>query len=258
MAKQMRSFWKEGAMGFYDEALNPEYKIGVWATCPLLAIMCDPSLGTIFYDDFFTQKSTKAADADIWTVVEDDGAGGTDVVTDAVLGVYNHYCDGDDNDEAYLATTGESWLMATGKPLWYEARFTFTNSATTAGVFCLGIADGGGAADTMQDTEAGPLASYDGFYFFKESGDTYISFESSLAGAQVTNAALQAFVSGTTYRVGAYYDGVTTITPYVDDVAGTAHTMATNTSEGNTFFGVKSNGAEEYIAMDYIKIVQLR
>lgn len=258
MAQQMRSYWKHGALNFYEDTAGYGFKTGVWANCPLMAIQSNPSLGTIFFDDFFTQKSTKAANADIWTVVEDDSKTGTDGVQDAVCGVYHHYCDSDDNDESYCATTGESWLMATGKPLWYEARFTFTNSATTAGVFCMGIADGGGAADTMQDDEGGPLASYDGFYFFKQSGDAVITFETSLAAAQVTNATFGTFASGTTYRVGAYYDGVTTVTPYLDDVAQTAHTMATNTSQGNAFFGVKANGAEEYIAMDYIKIVQLR
>ena len=247
-------YWKGKVLNFFDPANNPEFRTGIWANCPILAINADPSLATVFFDDFHTFSTT----GEEWTIVEDAGAGGTDGIADEVGGVYNHYCDGDDNDEAYLATEGESWLMATGKPLWFEAKFTFTNSATTAGVWCVGIADGGGGANTMQDTEAGPLASYDGFFFFKESGDTSISFESSLAGTQVTNTALVDFTSGTTYRVGVYYDGVTTITPYVDDAAYTAHTMATNTSEGNIFFGVKSNGAEEFIAMDYIKCVQMR
>ena len=247
------AYWKGGVLNYYDGVDNSSFKQGVWANCPILAIQADPNAGTIFEDHFFEPVTT----GDRWTVVEDAGASGTDGVADAVAGVYNHYCDGDDNDEAYLATAGESWLMATGYPLWFEAKFTFTNSATTAGVFCIGIASGGGGANTMQDTEAGPLASYDGFFFFKESGDAVITFETSLAGAQVTNATFGTFASGTTYRVGAYYDGATTVTPYLDGVAGTAHTMATNTSQGNAFFGVKSNGAEEYIAMDYIKIVQL-
>jgi len=255
MLKQTRSFWEDGALNFYDEVLNHAFKVGVWSKCPYWAIKCDPSFGTIFFDDFFDGVTS----GDKWTVVEDADKTGTDVVADTVCGVYHHYCDGDDNDESYCATQGESWLMATGKPLWFETKLTFTNSGTTAGVFCVGIASGGGGANTMQDTEAGPFANYDGFYFYKQSGETYISFESSLAGAQVTNAAFQAFTSGDTYRLGVYYDGVTTITPYVNGVAGTAHTMATNTSEGNAFFGVKSNGtAEEYLAIDYIKIVQLR
>ena len=255
---QTAAYWKNKVMNFYDKADNPEFQIGLWANCPVLAIQADPSLGNVFMDEFHTQKSTKAASAGNWTIVEDDGKSGTDGVQDAVGGIYNHYCDGDNNDESYVATTGECWMMATGKPLWFETKFTFTNSGTTAGVFCVGIANGGGGADTMIDTEGGPLASYDGFFFFKESGDTSISFESSLAGAQVTNTALATFTSGTAHRLGVYYDGVTTITPYFNDVAGTAQTMATNTSEGNIFFGVKSNGAEEYIAMDYIKCVQMR
>lgn len=251
----IKAFWKHRVLNFFDPVNNPEFKTGVWANCPILAIMADPSLGTIFFDDFFSFSTT----GEEWTIVEDAGAGGTDAVADAVCGVYNHYCDGDDNDEAYIATEGESWKLATGKPLWFESRFTFTNSATTAGVFVIGLMEGGGAADTMQDTEAGPLADYDGFCFFKESGDSYISFESSIATAQTTTTDEMAFVSGTTYRVGAYYDGVTTITFYLDDVAqATTHTIAATGGELNCCFGVKSNGAEEYIAMDYIKVVQLR
>lgn len=256
MAKQMRSHWDAGAMGFYDQAGNPEFKIGVWKTCSLLAIECDPSLGTIFFDDFFDG----VVSADKWTIVTTGGAaGGSTVIADAVCGVYNHYCDGDDNDDSYCATQGESWKLATGKELWFESRFTFTNSATTAGVFVIGLMEGGGANLTMQNDESGPLANYDGFCFFKESGDSYISFESSIATDQTTTTDEMAFVSGTTYKVGAHYDGVTTITFYLDDVAqATTHTIAATGGEMNCVFGVKSNGAEEYIAMDYIKVVQLR
>lgn len=249
----VKANWKDRVLNFYDPVNNPEFKTGVWANCPVQAIQADPSLASVLYDDFHYFDATKWARS----VYPAGAPAGTVGIADAVGGVYNTYCDGDDNDECYVLSEGQSWLMATGKPLWFETKFTFTNSATTAGVFVVGIADSTGE-NFMQDTEAGPAASYDGFCFFKESGDTAISFETSLAGAQVTNAALITFTSGTTYRLGIYYDGVTTVTPYVDDVAKTAHTMATNTSEGSIIFGTKSNGAEEYIAMDYIKCVQLR
>jgi hypothetical protein len=249
---QTRSYWKNGILNFHDQVGNASFKAGLWANCPILAIQADPNLGTIFFDHFNYFDATK------WTrsVYPAGAPAGTVGIADAVQGIYNTYCDGDDNDECYVLSEGQSWLMATGKPLWFEAKFTFTNSATTAGVFVIGIADSTGE-NFMQDTEAGPAASYDGACFFKESGDTYISFETSLAGAQVTNATFNAFTSGTTYRVGFYYDGVTTVTPYLNGAATTAHTMATNTSEGSVIFGTKSNGAEEYIAMDYIKVVQL-
>jgi hypothetical protein len=249
----IKTFWKHRVLNFFDPVNNPEFKTGLWANCPTLAIQADPSIASVFFDDFHYFDATKWARS----VYPAGAPAGTVGIADAVEGVYNTYCDGDDNDECYVLSEGQSWLMATGKPLWFEAKFTFTNSATTAGVWVIGITDSTGE-NFMQDTEAGPAASYDGFCFFKESGDTSISFESSLAGAQVTNAALDDFTSGTTYRVGVYYDGVTTITPYLDDVAGTAHTMATNTSEGSIIFGTKSNGAEEFIAMNYIKCVQMR
>ncbi|KKN71416.1 hypothetical protein LCGC14_0421380 [marine sediment metagenome] len=248
----IKAFWKHRVLNFFDPINNPEFKIGLWANCPVLAIQADPSIATVLLDDFFTFDTTKWAR----TVYPAGAPGGTVGIADAVEGIYNTYCDGDDNDEAYVVSEGQSWLMATGKPLWFEAKFTFTNSATTAGVFCVGITDT--EENMMLDDEGGPAASYDGFVFYKESGDANLNFETSLAGAQVENATLNAFTSGTTYRLGIYYDGVTTITPYVDDVAKTAHTMATNTSEGSIIFGTKSNGAEEFIAMNYIKVVQMR
>ncbi len=251
---QTRTYWKGNNLNYYDETNNPEFCVGVWASCPILAIQADPYLGHIFEDHFDMFGAT----GDRWTVVEDAGAGGTDAVQDAAGGWYKHYCDGDDNDEAYLASEGESFKLATGKPCWFEARIKLTEANTDDANWVVGLMEGGGAANTMQDNGAGPLADYDGCCFFKVDGTMAIQFETSIATAQVTTASVATFVSGTAYRLGFYWDGVETVTPYLDGVAKTAHTMAATGLEANVCFGVKAGGAnEEAIEIDYIKCVQI-
>lgn len=252
---QTASFWKNNVLNFFDKDKHAAFQTDLWANCPILAIMADPSLGTILFDDFFMFGVT----GDLWTVVEDAGASGTDAVQDAANGWYKHFCDGDDNDEAYLASEGESWKLAANKPLWFECQLKLTEANTDDANWVVGLIEGGGAADTLADNGGGPPADYDGACFFKVDGTMTIQFETSVATAQTTNASLATFVSGTTYRLGFYWDGVSSVTPYVNGTAGSAHTIATTGGECNACFGVKAGGAnEEAIEIDYIRVVALR
>jgi len=250
----LKGKWKDRVMNFYDSVNNASFGLGVWANCPMLAILSDPSLAHVFFDDFHEFGAT----GDMWTIVEDGSETGTSGILDRAGGWIAQYSDGDANDEAYLATKGESWKFASGKPMWFETRLEWTNSATTAGNFIVGVFEGGGDADSLVDTHAGPPADYDGAVFFKVGGGAVINFETSIATTQVTNATFGTFVSGAIYRMGFYWDGVGYVTPYLDGVAGTAHAMATSGGECNIAFGCKSDGAEELIEVDYIKCVQMR
>ena len=252
-----KSIWTQENLGFFDDKYNPGFQAGLWAKCPLSAIRQDSSIGKIFEDDFHSQTSTKAAQTGVWVIVEDDGASGTDGIQETRGGWYKQFCDGDDNDESYMATKGSHWQMKSGKPLWIEFEVNWTNSATTAGAFIVGLMEGGGDANTLADTEGGPPSDYDGLCWFKQSGETAVSFETSIATAQVTNAAFHTFVSGTAMVLGAYWDGVGTVTPYINGVAGTPHAMAATGALAKACFGCKSNGAEEYFLAGGITIVDL-
>jgi hypothetical protein len=252
-----KSIWTENNLGFFDDKYNPAFQAGLWAKCPLLAIQQDSTVGKIFTDEFNSQASTKASQTGVWVIIEDDGASGTDAILDRLGGWYKHFCDGDDNDEAYMATKGAHWKMEAGKPLWVQFEAEWTNSATTAGGFIVGLMEGGGDAETLQDDEGGPPDDYDGLCFFKQSGDTAISFETSIATAQVTNAAFADYTSGDVVVLGAYWDGVSTVTPFIDGVAGTPHAMAATGALAKAVFGCKSNGAEEAFEAGSIKIVSI-
>ena len=50
-------------MGFFDEDNNSDYRTGVWADCPLLAIEADPSLAYVYMEDFLDFEAITDADA---------------------------------------------------------------------------------------------------------------------------------------------------------------------------------------------------
>ena len=261
---QTRTYWKNQNMTFRDEDHGPAEGGSLWQICPLAALN-DPSVAHIFFDDFFTQPGTKASAAGSYLIVEDDGAGGTDAVQDAAGGVYKHFCDGDNDDEAYMLTAKEQWKFAAGKSLWLEARIAITQGATNKANWIVGLTDAA-AADMLLDSEAGPAASYDGAVFFGTAGALTFGFETSNAAAQVTTANAGTIVSATMINLGFHFksesaaDTVGTITPYVNGVAGTAHSITLVGLEEMEFcIGVKSNGeAEEAFSIDYLKIVQIR
>tara|TARA_Y100000310_G_scaffold250194_1_gene256368 strand:- start:367 stop:1044 length:678 start_codon:yes stop_codon:yes gene_type:complete len=218
--------------------------------------MMDISKWHRFEDDFYRLT----VDADFWTLTEDAGKTGTDVINDEDGGWFKNFCDGDDNDESYRISHGQSWKFQTDKLLYLETSIQLTEAATDDANWIVGLSDSAGA-NMLLDDGAGPAASYDGAVFFKVDGTLQVQFETSNAGTQVTTATgLTAFVSGTTYKLAFLYDykdGTTaSVTPFIDGVAGTAHSLTiSGLEEMNLFFGVKAGGAnEEAIEIDYIRV----
>lgn len=261
-SKQTRSYWKNRVLNFFDEAINPGFRKGLWADCPIHAIESDPSLGTIYYNEMY--HANDANGDSIWTESGDvplvavaDAANGQ-ITLAATANTDNHACT--------IASFGESWLCASGKELWFEAGVTCTESAATLANLAIGLSDSPGA-NFLQDDGAGPPASHDGLVFFKVDGGAVWQFESSNAAAQDTNTDAGAFTSGTQQRVGFHFDGTATtgvITPYIDDVADdTVSVTLAALGEMELVASVKNGGAGGAVAIetlyiDYIKIVQLR
>jgi len=262
---QTRAYWKNYNMTFRDVNLGPSEGGSFWQTCPIVAHL-DPSNASVFYDDFFYQPSTKAAQSGAWTIVEDDTAAGTDAVLDARGGQYKHYCDqASDNDEAYLFTFKESWILTAGYSLWMEARVAFVEGSTNKGNFLVGMTDAAGA-DMIADDGAGPKSEYDGAVFWNLEGALTRSFETSNATTQSTATSCGSHVSGTFTNYGIWFktestsDTVAVCTPYIDGVAYTARNLTlSGLAEMEFCVGCKSDGtAEEAFIIDYVKIVQIR
>ena len=260
---QTRSIWKRNNLTFRDEHCGPADGYSLLQYVPM-SVRLDPIVGAFWMDDFRTMLSTKAAQHGHWQVTEDDGAGGTDAVQEVANGVYRHYCDGDDEDEAYVHSFKETFKLQAGKHSWFEFKVKLTESATNKANFICGFAENVGAGQ-MQDAAAGPSASYDGINWFKRDSNMFLEFESSLAGAQVTEADYFAHVSAQTYHLGAWIYPLTSTTcsviPWyrigtsigVLDTANAQALTITAHGEMEAFFGVKAGStAEEYIEIDYV------
>lgn len=264
MSMQTRTYWARNNLTFRDETFGPSEGGSFWQTCPLAALF-DPSIATTFYDEFWTQRGTKAAAAGLYNIVEDDGAGGTDAMQDTTGGVYKHFCDGDDNDEAYMISAAESWKLAAGKSLWFEARVALVEGNTNDMNAGFGLADAA-AADMLVDNGAGPAASYDGFTFWKVENTLAMYFENSNAAVQSTATSMGNHTSGSFANYGCWVrtestsDTVAVCTPYLNGTAYTARNITlAGLEEMHFWIGVKSDGnAEESFLIDYVKIVQIR
>jgi len=274
---QSRGCWKWGNHTFRDEHCGPAEGASLMQYVPM-PVRLDPSIGFFFLEDFHNFPSTKAAQHEHWAVTEDDGTGGTNAVQDGGGGWYRHYCDGDDEDEAYVHSNHEVFKLQAGKHLWWEARVKLTEVGGTSANFIVGLSENVGA-DHMRDAGAGPPVNYDGICWYKVDGTMSLSFETSLGAAQVTRAAVLPHVSAHIYRLGAWCFPLTattfTVYPwYYDETAALAAgpqlgvavgvpTTLTLTAHGEmeAFFGVK-NGAggeqEEYIEIDYFWVAQQR
>jgi len=261
---QTRAYWKNQNMTFRDVNLGPAENASFWQTCPLVAHF-DPSVASTFYDDFWVQPGTKAAASGNYLIVEDDSADGTDAVLDARGGQYKHFADGDDNDEAYLISCAESWILTAGYSIWMEARVAFVEGSTNAGNFLVGMADAAGA-DMIADDGGGPIDTYDGACFWNLEGVLTRSFETSNDTTQSTATSCGSHVSGTFTNYGIWFktestsDTVAVCTPYINGVAYTARNLTLSGLEEMQFVvGAKSNGsAEESFIVDFVKIIQIR
>lgn len=258
----VRSEWygPEGVLTFRDKTHGPTKAASLWRSCPMLAILCHPELAHVYWNDF----DGLPVDADAWTLTEDAGKTGTDIIVDRKGGWVKNFCDGDDNDESYRIGHGETWLFEASKPLWFECQIQLTEASTDDANWVIGVSDAAGA-NMLLDNGAGPAATYDGAVWFKVDGTLQCQFESSNAGTQVTTSTgLATFVSGDIFRLGFVFDpldGTTgTITPFADGAAGTAHSLTlSGLQEMHLFFGVKAGGSnEEAIEVDWIRCVQMR
>jgi hypothetical protein len=235
---------------------------GMMAGAPLVHGV-KPANWIVYFDDFTTVNTNEAAGYLGDFAIVTDAAGTTTNPVDSSGGWLLVNATNTDNNETYLSSTNEAFIFTTNKKLYFETKISLTEVSTNTANWTIGLSSVV-AADTLQNNGAGPAASYDGALFFKVDGTMYIQFETSAGGTQTTNATLNAFVSGTSYRLGFVYDyndGTTAVvTPYVDGVAGTAQRLTiSGLSEMHLLMGVKTGSTHAAnLLVDYVYIAQER
>lgn len=216
----------------------------------------DPTKYHTYFNDFDTFN---AAD---WTITTIEGGAGsaTEALSDADGGVLVSTNDDAATDRNSFQKVGESFLMASGKPTWFKARFKVSDATQSDVVLGLMVTD-------TDPFAAGGDGVTDGIFFQKDDGDALIDFyvQKNITTGQLTTTGVGTLVSDTYTELGWYYDGQKTITVWQDDnkvatvdITNTFTTYMPDT-ELTVTFGLKNGEAvAKVLSVDYLFVAKAR
>ena len=198
----------------------------------------DPTKYHVYFNDFDTYLASE------W-VVTDQGTGSAALV-DGNGGLLAGATDVLDNDNTFLNKVGESFLLAAGKQCFFKARLKVSNAVETDVVIGL------------QVTDTSPLDVTDGIYFLKPDDAATINVlcrKNATTGSN-SDTAIASMVDDTFIVLGFVYDGKSTLTYYVNDVAlGTldASSAYLPDTELTVSLGIQAGSAgAKTLTVDYI------
>ena len=224
---------------------------GMWADAPSPA---DPQYHTIaheFFDDF------KVLNAQ-WALDETD-AGSTGVSSDALGGTLLLTCDATNDDSGVqVGWANETFLLAAGKTIWYE---TYVKAAARkAGADSeIDLSIGLGIVEDL--TATADNFTEDGFCFHVTEGTKVWKITASKSGTNTGTVTTTVDLTAGWIKLGFLVDGVTSITPYINDVAQTPLTATICDDQLlSPFFMVRNGDATitQTLEVNYVKVVQLR
>jgi len=222
----------------------------------------DPSDWLLFIDDFITPAIDDIANGSTGYAVATDGIGTTGA-EDGLGGWLEVNATNTNNNATTVSSVNEAFLFDVDKKFVFKCRIKLTETNVNDANWAIGVSDVATTGLLTADG-GGPAANYDGALFFKVDGTMNIQFETSNDDTPVTTAALSTFVSGTVYNLAFVYDyndGVTAlVTPYVNGVAGTAHSLTiAGLQEMHLVMCVQAGDANaESLMVDYVAIAQER
>lgn len=206
-----------------------------------LAMPAAPRFHTYMEDfDYYT--------AGDWTVTETQ-AGATQALADGDGGLLLITNTAADNDLVALQKVGESFRFASGKKLFFEARFK-VNDATQSDVVI-----------GLQITDATPLDVSDGVFFIKADGAATVNLLVEKNNTATTTSSVATMVDDTFITLGFYYDGASAIEYSVNGVVkGTSVTTNLPDDEDMTVSIALQNGeaVAKTMTVDYVFVAKER
>jgi hypothetical protein len=183
-----------------------------------------------------------------WTVTETD-SGATQALTDGDGGLLLVTNTAADNDLVGIQKKGESFRFASGKKLFFEARFKVSDA--TQSDLAIGL----------QITDTTPLDITDGVFFLKADGSTSVSFLVEKNGTATTTAAVATMANDTFITLGFNYDGGSVMEYCVNGVvAGTSAVTNLPDDEDMAISFALQNGeaVAKTMTVDYIFVAKER
>lgn len=232
---------------------------------PDISVLFDMSSVIEINEDFIAYVPASSNEA-LWSNILTDS--GTVTLADAKGGrIAIAASDGTiaDNDEAYVYTTNEVFIVEAAKPIWFETRVKLAAADTDNANVMVGLLSGV-AANALQDNGAGPPANYDGVVVNKVDGGSAWVAEASVGTTQTAIALTAPGAPGTSYqKIGILIvpTSSTSATAYIfiDGVlVGSQAFTFTGMTEMAAFVGVKNGGGtvNTTLHVDYIRVRQAR
>jgi hypothetical protein len=183
-----------------------------------------------------------------WTVTETD-SGATQALTDGDGGLLLVTNTAADNDLVGIQKKGESFRFASGKKLFFEARFKVSDA--TQSDLAIGL----------QITDTTPLDITDGVFFIKADGSTSVSFLVEKNNTATTTSAVATMADDTFITLGFNYNGGSVMEYCVNGVvAGTSAVTNLPDDEDLAISFALQNGeaVAKTMTVDYIFVAKER
>jgi hypothetical protein len=220
---------------------------GLWLGAPMMRVLTDPTYAYYFFDDFsYVQKSSEA-----WILTQ--ATTGTAVKSGQSLLTMNAGA-ATDGQGPQMQLAGLDLKPAANKHIWFEVRL---KDSFITGDFFFGLAN---LDTTLIASSAVTMTDYIGFASF--TGDGVLDLvTSSASGTQGITAGVKTLGAATFVRLGFYVDGLTSVTPYIDGVAGTPMAIAARIpivglTPSLTVHATGTN--QDVVDVDWVRALQLR
>lgn len=192
-------------------------------------------------------------DENHWTITKVElGYGSASAALQNVVGgVLKVTNAGADNDSYQAQLKGEPFKLTTGKHCYFEAKFQCNEDQEVDLLFGLCIVD-----TTL-------IAGFsDGVVWHKDDGDKNLDFKSVKNGSASSEAAISTLTKDTWTRVGFYFDGYKTITPWLNGTQYSSKAISTNIPDDEelsvSFAVMNGEAAAKALMLDYLFAVQAR
>lgn len=191
-------------------------------------------------DDHFLRYA--AAD---WTVTETGD--GTQALTDAAGGALLITTAALDDDSVEMQRLGASWLLASGKELYFGCKLQASKATQSDILVGLCIAD-----TTLID------GMTDGVYFRKDDGDANIDCVTESGSSETLTDSGIDLVAATDVMLEFYYDGVA-VAFLIDGMLVATHTATIPTAAALTISVALQNGeaGAQTLTVDWLRCIQI-
>ena len=202
----------------------------------------DPTKWHVYFEDFDTYA------AGDWTITKTEAGAGSasEALTNVDGGCLLITNDNADNDNDFFQKKGESFLLTAGKRAFFKTRLKVSDATQSDVVVGL------------QVTDTTPLDVTDGIYFLKadDAATLDVICRKNATTGSTSASAITSLADDTFIVLGWYYDGKSTLTYFVNDVAyGTLDASSSYLPDTTltVSFGIQNGAAAiKTLTVDYL------